>query len=159
MQKNEALVSHIKATIHHDNRQTGSNIARIIIVDGEVQALNIKLSTLEIYVRDQLKILLEQGYYIKTDYQWCYLDRQSNKYILMDKAEVSKLREYFKTRDDEEEEENIWAQVKDGSMNFQEASAKAGELRYSAFVNGLKAYQEETGRWPMKVPVYERNAI
>ena len=33
----------IKATIYIDNRQTGSNIARIIYVEKEVQALNLEL--------------------------------------------------------------------------------------------------------------------
>lgn len=33
MQKSQILQKHIKDTIHYDKRQTGSNIARIIVVD------------------------------------------------------------------------------------------------------------------------------
>lgn len=159
LQKNNTIASHIKSTIHFDPRQTGSNIARIIMVDGEIQALDLQLSTLKVYVREQLKELVNIGYYVKDDYKWCYLDKLRNKYVLMNKKEIENLRTYFKTRDSIDQEADIWAKQKEGELTKQEAYEQVGEIRYHSFLEGLKAYQNDTGIWPMKVPVYVRNAF
>ena len=158
-QKNRTITSHIKSTIHFDPRQTGSNIARIIMVDGEIQALDLQLSTLKVYVREQLKELIEKGYYIKDDYKWCYLDRIKNKYVLMTDSEIKNLYSYFKTRESIEEESIIWAKVNEGELDADAAYEKVGKMRYAFFLEGLKAYQIDTNKWPMKVPVYKRNAL
>lgn len=159
MQKSSILQKHIKDTIHYDKRQTGSNIARIIIVDGEIQALNYKLSTLTIYVRDELRNLVESGYYQRGDYRWCYLDKDKNQYVLMSDEDVKRLREYFHTRESDEEEENILSAKEQGSISALEANEALNDLRQDAFIRGRKDFQEETGYWPIKVPVYERCAF
>lgn len=159
IQKNTVIRRHIKDTIYYDNRQTGSNIARIIIVDGEIQALNLQLSTLTVYVRDELKSLVKAGYYKRDDYKWCYLDKKKNQYILMSENEIKQLRSYFHTRQAEEEEENILSCQEQGGMTQEEADKAVAELRKSNFIQGRQYYQEVTGRWPIKVPVYERNGL
>lgn len=78
--KSSSLRKNIIKTIEKDNRQTGSNIARIIFVDNEIQALNLKLSTITTYVRSNLREMVEQGYYCKKDYRWCYLDEKHGYY-------------------------------------------------------------------------------
>lgn len=50
--KNNIVQEQIKNTIEKDERQTGANIARIIYVEKEIQALDWELSTLSVYVRD-----------------------------------------------------------------------------------------------------------
>lgn len=158
LQKNNTIASHIKSTIHFDPRQTGSNIARIIMVDGEIQALDLQLSTLKVYVREQLKDLVNIGYYVKDDYRWCYLDKLRNKYVLMTKKEIDELKSYFETQNSIDQEADIWAKQKEGEYTQQEAYEKVGQIRYHSFLEGLKAYQNDTGIWPMKVPVYVRSA-
>lgn len=157
MQKSQTLQQHIKDTIYYDDRQTGSNIARIIIVNGEIQALNLKLSTLTVYVRDELKELVESGYYVREDYRWCYLDKEKNQYVLMDEKEIERLRSYFHTRESDEQEENIWSCQEQGGITLEEAEKAVGELRRGNFIQGRQHYKEMTGRWPIKVPVYSRN--
>lgn len=159
LQKNTTLQKHIKDTIYYDNRQTGSNIARIIYVNGEIQALDWELSTLSVYVRDQLRELIKIGYYIKEDYQWCVLDKKCNKYILMPEEEVKRLRKFFHTREIDEMEENIWTRKEEGELSADQADKAVGELRLNAFMEGRSHYQKETGNWPIKVPVYTRNAF
>lgn len=159
LQKNSILQKHIKDTIYYDDRQTGANIARIIYVDGEIQALDWELSTLSVYVRDQLRDLVKTGYYTKEDYRWCILDKKHNKYVLMPEEEVKRLRKFFYTRQDEETEENIWTKKEEGEMSADEADKAVGELRLNAFMSGRFHYQDETGNWPIKVPVYIRNAF
>lgn len=66
--RSKLLQKKIKQTISNDARQTGSNIARIIKVDNEIQALDLQLSTLTNYTRVQLKELVNNGYYIRDDY-------------------------------------------------------------------------------------------
>lgn len=129
MQKNKILQKHIKDTIHYDKRQTGSNIARIIIVNGEIQALNWQLSTLTVYVRDELRELVEKGYYSRSDYRWCYLDESKNQYVLMDEEDIGRLRKYFHTKESDEEEENILSAQWQGSIGAQEANERVIALR------------------------------
>lgn len=158
MQKNKILQKHIKNTIHYDSRQTGSNIARIIIINGEIQALNWQLSTLTVYVRDELKELVQKGYYQRNDYRWCYLDKEKNQYVLMSDDEIERLRSYFRTRETDETEENILSAQEQGSISQEEANSCIAALRRSAFMQGRTDFQAETGYWPIKVPVYERCA-
>lgn len=157
MQKSAVLQKHIKDTIYYDNRQTGSNIARIIFVDGEIKALDLKLSTLTVYTRDELKDLVKAGYYQKEDYRWCYLDKKKNCYVLMTKEEIKRLRFFFHTREIDEIEENVWAKQEEGELSIDEANQVVSELRKGIFIQGRQHYKEETGNWPIKVPVYRRN--
>ena len=53
--RDKIIKSQIKKTIAKNNRQTGSNIARIICVNEEIVALNLKLNTLQNYTRENLK--------------------------------------------------------------------------------------------------------
>lgn len=128
------------------------------MVDGEIQALDLQLSTLKVYVREQLKNLVNIGYYVKDDYRWCYLDKLRNKYVLMTKKEIDELKSYFETQNSIDQEADIWAKQKEGEYTQQEAYEKVGQIRYHSFLEGLKAYQNDTGIWPMKVPVYVRSA-
>lgn len=159
LQKNNTLKQHIKDTIYYDNRQTGSNIARIIYVNGEIQALNLELSTLSVYVREQLRELVDKGYYLKEDYRWCVLDKKLNKYNLMSDKEIERLRSFFYTRQDEEAEENILAEQEEGNLSVEEATQAIGELMMDAYMKGRFHYQAETGKWPLKVPVYTINGF
>jgi hypothetical protein len=76
--KNKLIQNKAKAVIKTEPRQTGSNIARIIYVEEEIQALNCQLSTITNYTRANLKELINSGYYTLTDYKWCFLDYQAN---------------------------------------------------------------------------------
>lgn len=156
IQKNNTIISSIKQTIKKDNRQTGSNIARVIIVDNQIQALDLELSTLTVYVREQLRELIKQKYYFLGDYRWCYLDRSKNKYVLMSDEEIIQLRSYFNNRDieNQEEEENILAEQEQGIITSSEANKKLGFLRKGIFIKGREDFKDKTGFWPIKVPVY-----
>lgn len=123
-------------TIEEDPRQTGSNIARIIIVNEEVQALNLKLSTVTIYTRANLKELVDQGIYLKEDYRWCYLDALANCYVLMSDDEVKKLRELFKEADaiTSEAQEIAMTERKEGNITREEANNIIGDAKYQGFL-------------------------
>lgn len=158
-QKSATLQKHIKNAIQYDSRQTGANIARIIYINGEIKALDWKLSTLTVYTRDELKALVKAGYYQKEDYRWCYLNEAKGQYELMSDEDVSMLRYFFHTRENDEAEENIWARQEEGDLTLEEAEKEVGNLRKGAFIQGRQQYKEETGRWPIKVPVYVRTAF
>lgn len=149
----------IKETIEIDNRQTGSNIARIISVEGEIQALDLKLSTLTCYTRVNLKELVEQGYYIKTDYRWCYLDPNKNAYVLMSDEEVKKLRGLFNFDMGIDEVENLLSDLKESGITKQEVYMRIGAEKNRRFLSGLNEYYLAYGVRPIKVPVYERCAF
>lgn len=157
--RSKLLQKKIKQTISNDTRQTGSNIARIIKVDNEIQALDLQLSTLTNYTRVQLKELVDNGYYIRDDYRWCYLDKRVNKYILMSDEEVSELRSYFKNSMNLAKEEEVHSLMQQRIISSNDAINEIGKLRIDSFNNGIKQYQLEHGVWPMKVPVYVRNAL
>lgn len=157
--RSKLLQKKIKQTISNDARQTGSNIARIIKIDNEIQALDLQLSTLTNYTRVQLKELVESGYYVRDDYRWCYLDKKVNKYILMSDEEVSELRSYFKNSVNLAKEEEVHSLMQQRIISSNDAINEIGKLRIDSFNNGIKQYQLEHGVWPMKVPVYVRNAF
>lgn len=159
--RTKAIQTQIKKTIKQDPRQTGANVARIIIVDGEIQALGLALSTLTRYTQVELKKLVEKQYYIKEDYRWCILNTDVNAYELLSQSKVEELRSYFKIERDAnlDNEENVLAQQQEGSLSKKEAAIKIGELRMGAMISGMKKFQEKYNAWPMKVPVYVRNAL
>lgn len=159
--RTKVIQTQIKKTIKQDPRQTGANVARIIIVDGEIQALGLALSTLTRYTQVELKKLVEKQYYIKEDYRWCILNTDANAYELLSQSKVEELRSYFKIERDFnlDNEENVLAQQQEGSLSKEEAAIKIGELRMGAMINGMKKFQEKYNAWPMKVPVYVRNAL
>lgn len=157
--RSKLLQKKIKQTISNDTRQTGSNIARIIKVDNEIQALDLQLSTLTNYTRVQLKELVDNGYYVRDDYRWCYLDKRVNKYILMSDEEVSELRSYFKNSTNLAKEEEVHSLMQQRIISSNDAISEIGKLRIDSFNNGIKQYQLEHGVWPMKVPVYVRNVL
>lgn len=157
MQKNNAITKNIAQTIEKDNRQTGSNIARIICVNNEIIALNLKLTTLTTYVRSNLKELIAQGYYIKGDYKWCYLDKTEQVYKLMTNEEVAELRSYFKISNDEAED--LHARYKEGDYNLKEYHTKLGEIVNAQFEQGIYKYYSIHNYYPMKVPTYTPNTF
>lgn len=159
--RTKAIQTQIKKTIKQDPRQTGANVARIIIVDGEIQALGLALSTLTRYTQVELKKLVEKQYYIKEDYRWCILNTDANAYELLSQSKVEELRSYFKIERDAnlDNEENVLAQQQEGSLSKEEAAIKIGNLRMGAMISGMKKFQEKYDAWPMKVPVYVRNAL
>lgn len=156
--RSKLLQKKIKETIKQDSRQTGSNIARIIIVDGEIEALNLQLSTLTNYTRVQLRKLVESGYYFRTDYQWCYLDKDKNQYILMTETQIKELRSFFDESRDIEKEEQYMADFKEHLLTTDQITEILGKLKIKSFNAGIKKYQEKYNAWPIKVPVYERCA-
>lgn len=156
MQKSSIIQKSTKRAIEQNNRQTGSNVARIIVVDEEIQVLGLKLSTLTVYVRDELKALVDEGYYVRDDYRWCYLDKAKNEYVLMSDEEVSILRGYFNLDDTREQEENILSAEEQGSIKHEDAATAITVLRKANFIKGRQLFQQETGFWPIKVPVYVR---
>lgn len=158
VKRKELFQDKIKATIYIDNRQTGSNIARIIYVEKEVQALNLELSTVTNHVRANLKELIEQGYYIKTDYRWCFLDPMANAYILMTDVQVKELREMFAMKEGEEYAEAILADFSEGQVSKEEACQKIGSDKIKRYNMGITKYSNKYGVRPIKVPVYERRA-
>lgn len=143
--RSKLLQKKIKQTISNDTRQTGSKIARIIKVDNEIQALDLQLSTLTNYTRVQLKKLVDNGYYVRDDYRWCYLDKRVNKYILMSDEEVSELRSYFKNSTNLAKEEEAHSLMQQRIISSNDAINGIGKLRIDSFNNGIKQYQLEHG--------------
>lgn len=121
--------------------------------------LNYQLSTLQVYVREELKRLVEQGYYDKMDYRWCYLDKKNNTYVEMTKEEVNHLRGYLHTKDTDKQIEDLYAMNQEGEITKSEYNEAVGTLHRSDFVRGCNLYKDETGNWPIKVPVYVRRAF
>lgn len=148
----------IKATIIQDNRQTGSNIARIICIEDDIQVLDLKLSTITVYTRSNLKELLNQGYYELEDYRWCYLDKQDNKYVVMLDKQIKELRSYFSDYHNlnKEEQEDIYSQIQQGLISKQEGQARLGENVCNGFTYGIKMFEAKYNIHPIKVPVYVR---
>ena len=158
--RSKLLQTKIKATIEEDNRQTGSNIARIIIVDNEIEALNLQLSTLTNYTRVELKELVDKGYYLRTDYEWCYLDKDANKYVLMSEKQVEELRSYFRSNSKNlAKEEEIYSLLKEKAITSDKAFEEIGKIRVDSFNKGIQEYYSTHNVWPMKVPVYVQNAL
>ena len=155
MCRNTNIQKGIKDIIQRDNRQTGSNIARLLLIDGKFYGLdNFKESTLTVYTRAELKKLVDTKYYAKTDYAWCYLDKARNCYVLLSDKEIEKLRTYFEV--DKKEEEIIISEMKEGNITYLEAERLLGKMRIQKYLNGLKEYAKDVGYYPMKVPVYEK---
>ena len=156
--RNALFQEKIKATIIQDNRQTGSNIARIICIEDDVQVLDLKLSTITAYTRSNLKELLNQGYYELEDYRWCYLDKEANKYVVMLDSQVKELRSYFSDYHtlSREEQEDIYSQIGQGLISKQEGQARLGENVCNGFTYGIKMFEAKYNMHPIKVPVYVR---
>lgn len=158
--RSKLLQTKIKETIQEDNRQTGSNIARIIIVDNEIEALNLQLSTLTNYTRIELRELVDKGYYLRTDYEWCYLDKEENKYVLMNEKQIEELRSYFKNNSKNlAKEEEVYSLLKEKTITSDKAFEEIGKIRVDSFNKGIQEYYSSHNVWPMKVPVYVRNAL
>ena len=156
--RNTLFQEKIKATIIQDNRQTGSNIARIICIEDDVQVLDLQLSTITAYTRSNLKELLNQGYYELEDYRWCYLDKEANKYVVMLDSQVKELRSYFSDYHtlSREEQEDIYSQIGQGLISKQEGQARLGENVCNGFTYGIKMFEAKYNMHPIKVPVYVR---
>lgn len=156
--RNTLFQEKIKATIIQDNRQTGSNIARIIYVEDAIQVLDLKLSTITAYTRSNLKELLNQGYYELEDYRWCYLDKEANKYVVMLDSQIKELRSYFSDYHNlnKEEQEDIYSQIQQGLISKQEGQARLGENVCNGFTYGIKMFEAKYNMHPIKVPVYVR---
>lgn len=157
--RDKVVTEGIKTVIAIDNRQTAANIARVLFrSDKPKEIQDLKLSTLKVYVRAQLKDLVTSGYYDKSDYAWCYLDKENSRYVLMSPEEVAELRTCFNSQGTKEEEENIFAKYNEGDINEQELEIRLGKLRKNTFIEGLKQYQQETGYWCIKVPLFKTKA-
>ena len=156
--RNTLFQEKLKATIIQDNRQTGSNIARIICIEDDIQVLDLKLSTITAYTRSNLKELLNQGYYELEDYRWCYLDKEANKYVVMLDSQVKELRSYFSDYHtlSREEQEDIYSQIEQGLISKQEGQARLGENICNGFTYGIKMFEAKYNMHPIKVPVYVR---
>ena len=156
--RNALFQEKIKATIIQDNRQTGSNIARIICIEDDIQVLDLQLSTITAYTRSNLKELLNQGYYELEDYRWCYLDKEANKYVVMLDSQVKELRSYFSDYHtlSREEQEDIYSQIGQGLISKQEGQARLGENVCNGFTYGIKMFEAKYNMHPIKVPVYVR---
>lgn len=159
--RSKVIRTEIKKVITKDPRQRGSNIARIIIINGETQTLGLADSTITKHTYIELKRLVSQGYYVKDDYRWCILNHATNVYELMSEAQVEELRSYFRINHDAnlDNEENILFEQKEGNISKEEAYKQLGELRMSAMIDGMKKFQAKYNAWPIKVPVYIRNAL
>lgn len=154
VQKSNILQPLIHKTIAQDNRQTGSNIARIIFNEDAIQVFDWQLSTLTLYTREELRHLLDDLIYIKEDYKWCILNKNTNIYELMDETEIKELRSYIDNC--KEEEENFLA---DEDLTEAEKQFQLYKFKKEAFLNGCRKYYRATGKWPQKVPVYSVNAM
>ena len=156
--RNTLFQEKIKATIIQDNRQTGSNIARIICIEDDIQVLDLQLSTITAYTRSNLKELLNQGYYELEDYRWCYLDKEANKYVVMLDSQIKELRSYFSDYHNlnKEEQEDIYSQIQQGLISKQEGQARLGENVCNGFTYGIKMFEANYNMHPIKVPVYVR---
>lgn len=154
--KSAIIKAKVEKVIQQDGRQTGSNVARIICVDDDIQAFNWELSTLTVYTREELKALVDSGEYIRDDYRWCYLDKATNKYVLMSDEEVAELRQNFSTFKNEEieVEENAWSQYKQKIITKQQLITALGEMRLNCYASGVDKFAQEHGVWPIKVPTY-----
>ena len=77
----------------------------------------------------------------------------------MNDEEVSELRSYFKNSANLAKEEEVHSLMQQRVISSNDAINEIGKLRIDSFNNGIKQYQLEHGVWPMKVPVYVRNAL
>ena len=77
----------------------------------------------------------------------------------MDKKEIEDLKKCFTNKELTEQETEIWSKYSEKEITYEDAISQVGQIRYGNFINGLKAYQEQTGHWAMKVPVYTVNVF
>lgn len=77
--RNKVLNKKILKVIDRDNLQTGSNIARIIFCDREIEGLNLKFKTLRVYTRANLNQMVKDNVLYISKRIWCGLDRENNK--------------------------------------------------------------------------------
>ncbi len=126
-------------------------------MDDENIPLGLALSSLTIYTRQNLKLLVELNYYSKSNRAWCILNHNENKYMLMSDEEIHELRTFFKSNDDKIAE--AYAELQEGNLTRKAAEKITGTLVIDAFTTGLKRYADShNGSYPIYVPVYERCA-
>lgn len=155
----EAIVTTIE---NKSRRQTGSNLGRILNEKEDIKIYDLSLDTITGYVRVNLKELLQDGFYQKSDYQWCCLKKDTQEYELLSEENIKELRSYFNDfySSNEEEVEKIWAEYNEGNIALNEAKEKIGQYRLNSFAEGCAKYAKKynTSR-PIKVPVYEAGAF
>lgn len=150
-QKDTRIKQTIRNILAQDNRQTGSNIARIIIAQ---YGSEYTQTTLEKYVRDALNELVANKEYSREDRKWCRLDREHNRYHILDDEKVSLLRSYLNNIHYGLSEEEIYSKYEDGLISKEEMFTQIGECWYYGYIGALRKFKDETGVQPIQVPVY-----
>lgn len=160
--KNKTFREAIAKTIAQDNRQTGSNIGRIIELEPSIEVYDLTLNTIISYTRVRLKELVEDGYYTKTNEAWCYLDYDCNKYILLSEEQVLELKSFFQQTYSKEmdEADKIYGQYRTKEITHKQMVEALGNMQVNSYVKGCKIFADKYNiSMPLVVPVYERNAF
>lgn len=155
--KNKIIQQKIKETIAVSKLQTAANIARIISVDAAIVPLDLRLSTLTVYTRDNLQKLVDEGYYYKLKSNWCYLDKKYNIYREMTEEQIAELRSYFSLYSNENyaAKESIWEMYTNKELSEKETNEALGQISKDAIIKGLRRYEQEHNAYPIKVAIYE----
>lgn len=149
--KNNVIKRKTLKVLKEDSRQTFANIERIIRKEKEIMILNYKKSTLIKYIGFNIKDLIKDGYVFKGSYQWCGLNKLTNKYFLLNEEHIKELRSYLHTT---EEEDNLYQSWKDGEIAKEEYAEKVIEYRDNTYKYAINKYYEIYGYAPILVPSY-----
>lgn len=156
IEKNLSLAKAIVKVIEQDGRQTGANIARIIFIDNELRDIDWTLSTTTVYVRSNLRLLVQNNYYNKGNSRWCYLDKKQNKYILLTNEEYADLKNFFKF--DIDTSADLYMAYEEGELTSEEYANQLTDLHRICFLEALDRFEAKYHVRPMKVPEYKRAA-
>lgn len=78
----------------------------------------------------------------------------------MSEKQVEELRSYFRSNSKNlAKEEEIYSLLKEKAITSDKAFEEIGKIRVDSFNKGIQEYYSTHNVWPMKVPVYVRNAL
>lgn len=161
---NKVVRELINKTIEKDPKQTAANINRIIWIKDvdKVVPLNIKQSTTGEYIKINLRQMYgtqelqggTDGYIEKKI--WCCLDKANNCYIEMTQEQLDLLHNCFSSsrKDQKDLDMNICADYRNGLINRKEMRDRLEQATLNTFFQAESMFKEETGYWPVRVPVY-----
>lgn len=154
--KKKDLINEVDRILQKEPRNTGSCVARII-KDFSEKEINYTLNTLTIYAREVMNTFLKNNFYTRGDFQWCESLKYS--YRILEENEIQCLKKcFYEDENTEEEEEKIQTQIDNKEISIEEGERKLGKYRRTSYLQSLQKFKDKYGFWPIKVPVYIKNA-
>lgn len=168
---NDVIKKFINEVIDEDPVQTAANINRRAWEHSDTNPSSVVLLGLkDTTTGEYIRLNLREMYGIKENVGgtdgiiekkiWCRLDTDYNCYIEIPQEMIDKFFSYLDKTKQQKREYNssICADYKSGLISKQEMFNLLGESEYNVYEEASRAFREECGFWPIKVPVYIRCA-